>query len=186
MVGHEGHDRDGDLDEVRKGASGEVGKRGKQRPIRYSLFAIRYSLPRQHVLRIPPIRQRLEPHRARVDHQQSSDQAFAEPHDLADRLERHHGTDDADERAENAGLLAGRHRAGRRRLGEKTSVGRIGAAVRGILRLSRTEAKRLRKELMALLTRVSERSCAVDAKSRTKRRRYTLTIALLPADREEP
>jgi DNA-binding transcriptional ArsR family regulator len=60
------------------------------------------------------------------------------------------------------------------------------AAVRGILRLSRAEAKRLRKELIALLTRVSERSCEVDTKSRTKRRRYTLTIALLPADREEP
>lgn len=57
-------------------------------------------------------------------------------------------------------------------------------AVRGLLRLSKSEAKRLRKELMALLTRVSGRPCEGDARSRTKRRRYTLTIALLPADRD--
>ena len=56
-------------------------------------------------------------------------------------------------------------------------------AVRGILRLSRAEAKRLRKELVALLTRASK-ACESAAKSRTKRRRYTLTIALLPADRD--
>ena len=56
-------------------------------------------------------------------------------------------------------------------------------AVRGILRLSRAEAKRLRKELVALVKRVSEPG-ASDARSRTRRRRYTLTIALLPADRD--
>lgn len=60
-------------------------------------------------------------------------------------------------------------------------------AVRGILRLSRNEAKRLRKELVALVKRASEPG-ASDAISRTKRRtqrrRYTLTIALLPADRD--
>jgi predicted transcriptional regulator len=56
-------------------------------------------------------------------------------------------------------------------------------AVRGILRLSRAEAKRLRKELVALLQRASK-TCESDARSRTKRRRYTLTIALLPADRD--
>jgi len=56
-------------------------------------------------------------------------------------------------------------------------------AVRGLLRLSRAEAKRLRKELVALLTRASK-ACEDAAKSRTKRRRYTLTIALLPADRD--
>jgi predicted transcriptional regulator len=60
-------------------------------------------------------------------------------------------------------------------------------AVRGILQLSRAEAKRLRKELVALLQRVSKQ-CESDAVSRTKRRtqrrRYTLTIALLPADRD--
>jgi DNA-binding transcriptional ArsR family regulator len=54
-------------------------------------------------------------------------------------------------------------------------------AVRGILRLSRSEAKRLRKELVALLQRASK-TCESDARSRTKRRRYTLTIALLPAE----
>lgn len=56
-------------------------------------------------------------------------------------------------------------------------------AVRGILRLSRSEAKRLRKELVALVKRISEPGEG-DAQSRTKRRRYTLTIALLPADRD--
>jgi DNA-binding transcriptional ArsR family regulator len=56
-------------------------------------------------------------------------------------------------------------------------------AVRGILRLSRSEAKQLRKELVALVQRVSKPRES-DAKSRTRRRRYTLTIALLPADRD--
>jgi len=45
------------------------------------------------------------------------------------------------------------------------------------------EAKRLKKELVALLQRASK-TCESDATSRTKRRRYTLTIALLPADRD--
>jgi hypothetical protein len=56
--------------------------------------------------------------------------------------------------------------------------------VRGILQLSRSEAKRLRKELVALLQRVSGTPGESEAKPRTKRRRYTLTIALLPADRD--
>lgn len=56
-------------------------------------------------------------------------------------------------------------------------------AVRGILQLSRSEAKQLRKELVALVQRASK-TCESDPKSRTKRRRYTLTIALLPADRD--
>jgi DNA-binding transcriptional ArsR family regulator len=57
-------------------------------------------------------------------------------------------------------------------------------AVRGILSLSKTEAKRLRKELVELFKRVSDRPDEQGRPSRTKRRRYTLTIALLPADRE--
>jgi DNA-binding transcriptional ArsR family regulator len=57
-------------------------------------------------------------------------------------------------------------------------------AVRGILQLSRSEAKRLRKELVALVTRVSGTPDESAPRSRTKRRRYTLTIALLPADRD--
>lgn len=57
-------------------------------------------------------------------------------------------------------------------------------AVRGILRLSRAEAKRLKKELVALLTRASRTPDESAPKSRTRRRRYTLTIALLPADRD--
>jgi DNA-binding transcriptional ArsR family regulator len=60
-------------------------------------------------------------------------------------------------------------------------------AVRGILQLSRAEAKRLRKELVALLQRAckSPESDAISpTKRRTRRRRYTLTIALLPADRD--
>ncbi|HEY4573248.1 MAG TPA: winged helix-turn-helix domain-containing protein [Thermoanaerobaculia bacterium] len=56
-------------------------------------------------------------------------------------------------------------------------------AVRGILRLSRAEAKRLRKELVALVKRVSK-ACESEPGPRTRRRRYTLTIALLPADRD--
>jgi DNA-binding transcriptional ArsR family regulator len=57
-------------------------------------------------------------------------------------------------------------------------------AVRGILQLSRSEAKRLRKELVALVTRVSGTPDESAPRPRTKRRRYTLTIALLPADRD--
>jgi DNA-binding transcriptional ArsR family regulator len=57
-------------------------------------------------------------------------------------------------------------------------------AVRGILQLSRSEAKRLRKELVALVTRVSGTPDESAPRPRTQRRRYTLTIALLPADRD--
>lgn len=55
-------------------------------------------------------------------------------------------------------------------------------AVRGVLRLSKREAKQLQKELMALLKRVQTRGEAAGSPtSRTRRTRYSLTIALLPA-----
>ena len=49
--------------------------------------------------------QRLEPHRTRIHHQQTSDQAFAESDDLADDLQRRHRAEHAGQRAENAGFL---------------------------------------------------------------------------------
>ena len=58
-------------------------------------------------------------------------------------------------------------------------------AVRGILRLSKSQAKRLQKELLALLKRASEVAGESSPASRAKRQRYTLTIALLPADRPD-
>jgi DNA-binding transcriptional ArsR family regulator len=72
-----------------------------------------------------------------------------------------------------------------RALGSNLEPGTLGTllAVRGILQLSKGEAKRLQKELVALVKRVSEPGEG-GASSRTKRRRYTLTIALLPADRD--
>jgi hypothetical protein len=72
-----------------------------------------------------------------------------------------------------------------RALGSNLEPGTLSTllAVRGILRLSKGEAKRLQKELVALVKRVSEPGEG-GASSRTKRRRYTLTIALLPADRD--
>src|SRR5207237_1391538 len=83
--------------------------------------------------RVPPIVQRLEAHRARVDHQQPAGEPFAEPDDLADHLECHHGADHAGERAENAGLRAGRDRAGGRRRGKQAAIGRVRLAVRAAL-----------------------------------------------------
>src|SRR3954471_8109712 len=50
-------------------------------------------------------------------------------------------------------------------------------AVRGILRLSKRGAKRLQKELLELVKRVSETPGESPSKSRVKLRRYTLTIA---------
>jgi DNA-binding transcriptional ArsR family regulator len=70
-----------------------------------------------------------------------------------------------------------------RALGSDPSLGSV-MAVRGILQLSKSEAKRLQKELVALIKRVSEKPGESESRSRTKRRRYTLTIALLPADRD--
>src|SRR5262249_38721271 len=87
------------------------------------------------VERIEPIAliaQRLEAHVARVQHQTLADQALAEADDLADRFQRHHRAHHARERAEHAGLLAGRHRARRRRLREKTTISRVELAV-GVL-----------------------------------------------------
>ena len=73
----------------------------------------------ERVERIALIAQRLEPHGARIHHQQPADQALAEADDLADRLQRHHRAQDAGERAHHAGLGTGRHRAGRRRSGNR-------------------------------------------------------------------
>ena len=84
---------------------------------------------RQRIGRVPGIAQRLEPHRACVDHEQPPDQALAEAHDLADDFERHHGAEHARHGAEHAGLCAGRHGTGRRRLREQAAVGRIRRAV---------------------------------------------------------
>ena len=70
-----------------------------------------------------------------------------------------------------------------RALGSAPSPGSL-MAVRGILRLSKSEAKRLQKELVALVKRVSETPGESAPQPRKKRQRYTLTIALLPADRD--
>jgi DNA-binding transcriptional ArsR family regulator len=59
-------------------------------------------------------------------------------------------------------------------------------AVRGVLRLSKREAMRLRKELLAVIQRVSgARKSAAAPKARSARERYSLTIALLPTDQRE-
>ena len=59
-------------------------------------------------------------------------------------------------------------------------------AVRGVLRLSKREATRLRKELLAVIQRVSgARKSAAAPKLRGARERYSLTIALLPTDQGE-
>jgi DNA-binding transcriptional ArsR family regulator len=56
-------------------------------------------------------------------------------------------------------------------------------AIRGVLRLSKREAKRLQKDLLDLLKRVQTvRTDAPGTASRAARRRYSLTIALLPTD----
>ena len=87
----------------------------------------------QRIGLVPAVGQRLEAHRARVDHQQPPDQAaivVAEAaDDFADRLQRHQRAERAGERAEHADLRAGRHGPRRRRLGKEAAVGRIGLAV---------------------------------------------------------
>jgi DNA-binding transcriptional ArsR family regulator len=52
-------------------------------------------------------------------------------------------------------------------------------AIRGVLRLSKREATRLRKELLEVLKRIQG---VAGAKSRSRRERYSLTVALLPTD----
>lgn len=51
-------------------------------------------------------------------------------------------------------------------------------AVRGVFRLSATGAKKLRKELIAVLTRLRQES----KPTRAKKKRYALTIALVPTE----
>ena len=65
----------------------------------------------ERVVLVPRIIQRLETHRARVDHQQPPDQAFAKADDLAHHFQRHHRAENAGQRAEDAGFRASRHRA---------------------------------------------------------------------------
>ena len=50
----------------------------------------------QRIERIALIAQRLEPHRAGIDHQEAADQALAKTDDFADRLQRHHRPQNAD------------------------------------------------------------------------------------------
>ena len=78
-----------------------------------SLFAV------QGIVRVPAIADRLKAHGARVDEQQAADEPYAEADDLPHDFERHHRADDAGQRAEHAGLLAGRRRARRRRAGKR-------------------------------------------------------------------
>jgi DNA-binding transcriptional ArsR family regulator len=54
--------------------------------------------------------------------------------------------------------------------------------VRGVLRISPTAAKRLRKELLGVVKRFARRQRRSGAASRRARGRYSLTIALLPTD----
>jgi len=44
----------------------------------------RWHLAAERIARVPRIAERLEPHRARIDHQQAPDQTFAEADDFAD------------------------------------------------------------------------------------------------------
>ncbi len=83
----------------------------------------------ERIGRIARVTQRLEAHRARIDHQEAADQSVAKTDDLADRLQRHHRTHHARKRAHDTGLGAGRHRAGRRRLRKQAAIGRIEDAV---------------------------------------------------------
>src|SRR5215467_2032917 len=86
-------------------------------------------LARERVGRIPSVLQRLEAHGAGVEHEQPPDEPLAEADDFPDHFERHERAEHAGERAEDAGLRAGRDRAGRRRLGKKAAVGRVGGSV---------------------------------------------------------
>ncbi|OLB73875.1 MAG: hypothetical protein AUI16_16080 [Alphaproteobacteria bacterium 13_2_20CM_2_64_7] len=76
-----------------------------------------------------PVLQRLEAHGAGVEHEEPPDEPLAETDDFPDHFERHQRAKHAGERAEDAGLRAGRNRAGRRRLGEQAAVGRVGRSV---------------------------------------------------------
>src|ERR1700719_3383218 len=67
----------------------------------------------QGIVLIPCVGERLEAHRARVEHDEPADQAIAEADDLANHFERDHRPDHAGERAEDAGLRAGGGRSGR-------------------------------------------------------------------------
>ncbi len=83
----------------------------------------------ERIVFVPRIAQRLEAHRARVDHQEPADQALAEADDLADHFQRHHRAEHARQRAENAGFRASGNRALRRRLGKQAAIGRVVRAV---------------------------------------------------------
>src|SRR6516225_6747577 len=87
-------------------------------------------LARERIGRVPCVVERLEAHGAGVEHEEPADEPLAEVDDFPDHFERDERAEHAGERAENAGLRAGRNRAGRRRLGEKAAVGRIGPSVR--------------------------------------------------------
>ena len=71
-----------------------------------------------------------------VIEQQPADQRLADPGDELQHLHRLQRTDDAGERAENAGLGAGRQQAFRRRLGEEVAIGRV-VALLGLQRRHR-------------------------------------------------
>ena len=83
----------------------------------------------QWIVRIPRIAQRLEPHRAGVDHEQAADKTFTEADDFTDDFQRHQRAEHARQRAQDAGFGARRHGAGRWRLGKKTAVSRIARSV---------------------------------------------------------
>jgi DNA-binding transcriptional ArsR family regulator len=56
-------------------------------------------------------------------------------------------------------------------------------AVRSVLRLSPRAAKQLKKDLLAILTKLREgKDQTPGTRSRRARRRYSLTLALIPAD----
>src|SRR5215510_718168 len=87
-------------------------------------------LARERIGRVPCVVERLEAHGAGVEHDEAADEPLAEPDDFPDHFERHQRAEHAGERAEDAGLRASGNRAGRRRLGEKAAIGRVGRSVR--------------------------------------------------------
>jgi cellulose synthase/poly-beta-1,6-N-acetylglucosamine synthase-like glycosyltransferase len=89
--------------------------------------------PVQRISRIPAIAERLEAQAQRVHEQQAPDEPGAEADDLAQHLEGHHGADDSGQSAEDADFGTRRNAPGRRRLGEKTAIGRIARSVRAEL-----------------------------------------------------
>ena len=58
----------------------------------------------ERIRRIARITQRLEPHRAGIQHHQPADQTLAKTDDFADRFQRHHRTQNARKRAHHAGF----------------------------------------------------------------------------------